>query len=80
MDLRGRETRPLTGLGSVRWDAFCAESDETWFWRTTGWLDYSISHGEHRRPVSCAFAVVRWQSGSCHLGAGAFIYAPAPLP
>lgn len=36
------EIIPLTADLHKDWDKFCLESDEAWFWHTTGWLEYTL--------------------------------------
>ena len=37
---------PLTEDLYEKWDDFCLQSDDAWFWHTTDWLEYTI----HLRP------------------------------
>lgn len=40
------EIIPLSNELYEDWDTFCTQSDQTWFWHTTDWLEYTI----HLRP------------------------------
>lgn len=32
-------------LNDPRWDEFCLESDDCWFWHTTHWMKYTVEYG-----------------------------------
>lgn len=38
----------LNKAGLGRWDEFCLNSDDAWFWHTTKWLDYCVSYGSDK--------------------------------
>lgn len=40
------------------WDAFCAESDDAWFWHTSHWLEYTLHYRPALRPESHSFLVM----------------------
>ena len=41
---------------NVLWDKMCLESDNAWFWHTTDWLNYCMSHGaEKHNTINVSF-------------------------
>ncbi|QQG46239.1 MAG: GNAT family N-acetyltransferase [Candidatus Niyogibacteria bacterium] len=45
----------LTPSDCGRWDDFCLESDDAWFWHTFGWLKYTLDYKPEYKPRSLSF-------------------------
>jgi lipid II:glycine glycyltransferase (peptidoglycan interpeptide bridge formation enzyme) len=39
------------------WDAFCEASDDTWFWHSSSWLEYSLKYNPKLKAKSKSFMV-----------------------
>lgn len=50
---------PLTRQGCGDWDAFCAASDDAWFFHTSAWLEYTLAYRPEWRPESHCFFVMQ---------------------
>jgi len=43
---------------SSKWDEFCIESDDAWFWHTSKWINYNIDYGQKFNSQSKSFAII----------------------
>jgi hypothetical protein len=50
-------TIPFTLDKYEEWDSFCEESDDAWFWHTTGWLKYSLGYKPEIKKDILSFLV-----------------------
>ena len=41
----------------VKWDKFCYESDECWYWHTKGWMDYNIEYNNVKDSEILSFYI-----------------------
>ena len=39
------------------WDKFCLQSDDAWFWHTTGWLEYTLDYKPELKTQNLSFFV-----------------------
>jgi hypothetical protein len=51
------EIAPLTKEKYKEWDAFCKESDDAWFWHTTGWLLFMLDYKPEIKKQNLSFFV-----------------------
>lgn len=47
----------LTPEHYAAWDAFCLESNDTWFWQTSRWLEYTLKYRPEYEPTSHSFFI-----------------------
>lgn len=55
------EIKKLTPKDYEKWDNFCLESDDAWFWHTTKWLEYNLNYKPEINPKSKSFIVMNNQ-------------------
>ena len=34
-----------------KWNKFCIQSDDAWFWHTTWWMEYALKHNPEYAPA-----------------------------
>ncbi|MFZ3130320.1 MAG: hypothetical protein WA125_04260, partial [Desulfosporosinus sp.] len=48
----------LTPEAEPKWNSFCAEQDEAWFWHTSTWVNYCKVSRFHVLAENCSFMIV----------------------
>jgi len=56
------EIKKLNPENYKEWDKFCLESDDAWFWNTSGWLEYTLNYKPEFKPESKSFIVINNQN------------------
>jgi len=41
-----------------KWDEFCMQSDDAWFWHTSKWLEYTLNYNTDLNSTSLSFIVI----------------------
>lgn len=50
---------PLVKKKQREWDRFCSESDDSWFWHTYDWIEYTISYKPELQTKNLSFLVYK---------------------
>jgi len=52
------EIKPLTKQDYDNWNQFCLDSDDTWWYNTTHWLEYTLNYKPENKPESKSFMIL----------------------